>query len=86
MCSMNDVKVYSAPHCKACDIAKRYLRENGVQYEEIDVSEDADACEELLKLTGSLQLPVIQRGEGFVIGYSRRRIDELLAEPCDTAT
>lgn len=80
MCSGSDVKVYSAPHCKACEIAKDYLREMGIGYEEIDVSQDADACEALLNLTGHLQLPVVQRGDRFVIGFSRRRLDELLEE------
>lgn len=78
MRSVDDVIVYSAPHCKACELVKAYLRENSVSYTEIDISQDAQACERLLKMTGRLSIPVVELAGPFVVGFSRRQLDELL--------
>lgn len=80
MRSVDIAKVYSAPHCKACELAKAYLQEKGVSYVEVDVADDAKACEVLLKMTGRLTIPVVEFAGRFVIGFSRRRLDELLEE------
>ncbi len=59
-------------------MVKQYLRDRHVPFEEIDVSNDPEACERLLKLTGCLSIPVVHYGDSFVVGFSRRRLDELL--------
>lgn len=74
----NDVIVYSAPHCKACELVKSYLRDRGVRYEEVDISLDQEAREAMVRMTGQMGVPVAQLGDRFVIGFSRRRLDELL--------
>lgn len=72
-----NVRVYSAPHCKACELAKAYLQEKGVSYVEVDVAQDPEA---LLRMTGRLSIPVVEIGGRFVIGFSRRQLDQLLQE------
>jgi glutaredoxin len=39
----NKVIVYSTPQCANCDVAKRRLEANGIPYETIDISIDAEA-------------------------------------------
>ncbi len=59
-------------------MVKQYLREKGAPFEEIDISDNHQACTELLELTGRMSIPVIRFGDSYVIGFSRQRIDLLL--------
>ncbi len=42
------VKVYSTPTCAYCFTLKEYLKENGIKFEDIDVSKDQKAVEEIV--------------------------------------
>ena len=35
------IKIYSKPNCVRCEMAKRYLNDKGVKFDEIDVFQDA---------------------------------------------
>lgn len=49
---MADIVIYRTEYCPYCDMAKRLFDEIGVTYEQIDVTNDAEARAELLKRTG----------------------------------
>ena len=64
--------------CPYCVIAKEYLKEKGFEYEDLDVSSDQKALEELQSKTNALSVPVIDIDGEIIIGFDRNRINALL--------
>lgn len=52
------ITVYSKPNCQACNATKTWFTRNGLEFKEIDVTED-EAAEQLCKKLGYLELPVV---------------------------
>lgn len=72
------VKVYSTPTCPYCIKVKEYLSSKGVSFENIDVSRDQSAVDEMVKLTGQMGVPVITVGNDVVAGFDQPKLDSLL--------
>lgn len=72
------VKVYSTPTCPYCIRAKEYLSSKGVEFHNIDVSQDQAAAEEMVKLSGQMGVPVIVIGEEVITGFDKARIERLI--------
>lgn len=49
---MAEVKVYRTTYCGYCDMAKRFLKQLDVPFEEIDVTTDGEMRAKLIELTG----------------------------------
>jgi glutaredoxin-like YruB-family protein len=75
---MKKVKIYTAPGCPFCVLAKEYLKEKGVEFEEIDVSKDEKGIQEIIEKTGQMGVPVIEINGEIVIGFDKERINQLL--------
>ena len=74
------VKVYSFEGCPWCTKVENYLKAHGVEYEVRDIELSAEAREECQKISGDLAVPVTTiDGVKFVLGFDKRKIDELLA-------
>ncbi|HHY68705.1 MAG TPA: glutaredoxin domain-containing protein [Bacillota bacterium] len=73
-----EVIVYSTPTCPWCTRAKQYLKQLGVEFEEKDVSVDVQAAKEMVELTKQMGVPVIVIDGNPVIGFDKRKIDQLL--------
>ena len=52
------ITVYSKPNCMQCEMSKRYLKDKGIEFKEINVFEDADSLE-MLRSAGLTQMPVV---------------------------
>jgi S1-C subfamily serine protease len=50
----------------------------GVKYQEVDVSRDRAAAQEMVNLTGQMGVPVIVIGGESIVGFDRQRITELI--------
>lgn len=76
------VIIYSTTWCAFCKTEKQYLDKLGVAYVEKDVEEDKAAYEELMqKIGGNFQgVPVSDIAGSIVLGFDRRKIDEILQE------
>ena len=72
------VKVYTSPTCQSCKSIEEYLSSHGVEYEEVDVTKDKKALEELIEKTGKMLTPDIQIGDEIVTGFDKPKIDQLL--------
>jgi glutaredoxin len=59
-------------------VTKEFLSSKGVAYREVNVAEDLEGREELLRRTGQLAVPVTVIGEEVVVGFNRPRLVELL--------
>ncbi|MBO4779271.1 MAG: glutathione S-transferase N-terminal domain-containing protein [Selenomonadaceae bacterium] len=74
------VKIYSFVGCPWCDKVKKYLQARGIEYEVRDIEESEEFAKECLKISGDLTVPVTTiDGKNFVLGFDKRKIDELLA-------
>jgi mycoredoxin len=49
--------VYSAPWCRECRVAKNWLAQNNISYQEIDIDETPGAAEEVIRRTGKRAIP-----------------------------
>ena len=49
--------VYSAPWCRDCHIAKRWLAQNNIAFDEINIDETPEAARELVRRTGKRAIP-----------------------------
>ena len=74
---MSKVVVYTSNTCPYCTMAKDYLNEKGVEFEEKNVQNDAAARDELISM-GYTGVPVLVIGEDEIVGFDRARIDGAL--------
>lgn len=74
---MNKVTVYTSSTCPYCTMAKDYLKEKGVEFEEKNVQIDKEARSELMS-KGYTGVPVICIGEEEIVGFDKARLDNAL--------
>jgi glutaredoxin-like YruB-family protein len=74
-----EIKIYTTPTCGYCHQAKSFLNELGVKYIEYDVSQDRQAANEMVNLTGQMGVPVIVVDDQVIIGFDRPRLQQLIA-------
>jgi len=72
------IKVFVTPVCPYCVTLKEFLKMNNIEFEEIDVSKDEKAKEELVKKTGRMEVPVIEIDGEIVVGFDKEKICKLL--------
>ncbi len=72
------VIVFSTPTCTYCNAAKRYFREKGIRFNDIDVTRDPAAARDMVRRSGQQGVPVIDIGGRIVVGFNRPVIDQLL--------
>jgi glutaredoxin-like YruB-family protein len=70
--------VFSTPTCPHCNSAKRYLRERGIPFRDVDVSRDPVAARDMVRRSGQQGVPVIDINGRIVIGFNRVEVDRLL--------
>jgi len=75
---MTDVTVYTTPTCPWCTRMKSYLNEKGIEYQEIDVAANYDGARKMVDLTGQRSVPVLVKGERFVVGFNSEEVDRIL--------
>ncbi|MEV7962362.1 glutaredoxin family protein [Oerskovia paurometabola] len=73
------VTVYTQPACQPCLATKRLLTKRGVEFTEIDVTQDAEA-RELVRSLGYLEAPVVIAGDTHWSGYRPDQIHALTKE------
>jgi glutaredoxin len=59
-------------------MAKTYLDEQGVKYQDLDVTEDAASRDEMIQKSGQMGVPVITLNGELVIGFNKERLEDLL--------
>ena len=68
------IKIYTKSYCGFCHAAKGLLTKRGLDYEEIEVTHDAEKEKEMRKLSGRTTVPQV-----FIDGKSIGGYQELLA-------
>lgn len=72
------VLVFSTPTCSFCSLAKKYFREKGVKFTDIDVSRDQAAAHDMVRRSGQMGVPVIDIGGRIIVGFDKPKINSLL--------
>ena len=72
------VVVFSTPTCSFCNLAKKYFREKGIKFTDVDVTRDQSAARDMLRRSGQSGVPVIDIGGKIVVGFDRPKINSLL--------
>lgn len=73
-----NITLYSTPTCVYCNTLKQYFTEKNIKFEEIDVSKDEKALGKMVSISGQMGVPVLDIDGNIVIGFDKRKIDELL--------
>ncbi|MFC1643817.1 glutaredoxin family protein [Candidatus Omnitrophota bacterium] len=73
------VMVYSTPTCPHCLKVKQFLKDSGVEFEEIDVSADQGKVQEMVEKSGQMGVPVLEIGGDIIVGFDKDKILQALA-------
>jgi len=72
------IKVYSTPTCPYCVTLKNFLKENNIQFEDIDVSQNEVVAKEMIEKSGQMGVPVVDIDGEMIVGFDQERIKKLL--------
>lgn len=72
------VKVYSTSTCPYCTMAKSFLKEKNVSFEDIDVGKDRNGLMEMKQKSGQLGVPVLDIGGEIIVGFDKAAIENAL--------
>lgn len=68
------MKLYTSPSCPVCRVLKEYLTTKGVEFEEIDITQNQEERESLEILT----LPQLKAGTDTVISFNKIEVDKFI--------
>lgn len=72
------IKIYSTQQCPYCVMAKDYFKSKGVEYQDVDVSSDEKARDEMIQKSHQMGVPVIDIDGKIIVGFNRSEIDKTL--------
>ena len=72
------VKIYSTPTCPYCRQAKQFLKENNIDFEDIDVSANQAAAQEMIQKSGQMGVPVLDIDGQIITGFDKQTISNAL--------
>lgn len=75
------IRIYTTRTCGDCMIAKKYLSKIGVPFEEVDIGDDPEAAEYVMKVNGGKRsVPTLEYGSEAVSlsKFDRSRLDDFL--------
>lgn len=75
---MPRIRLFTTPICPYCFSLKRFLEEKGIEVEEIDVTKNEVAMEEMINATQQTTVPVLDIDGEFIVGFDREKICKLL--------
>ncbi|MGB9847818.1 MAG: glutaredoxin family protein [Minisyncoccia bacterium] len=74
------IKIYSTPTCPYCHLAKEFLKAMNVEFEDVDVSQDEAAAQEMIEKSGQMGVPVIDIDGEIIVGFNRAELERILKE------
>ncbi len=72
------VTIYSTPTCPYCVMAKEFLDEHKIKYEDLDVAENEHAREEMVKISEQMGVPVITVDRKVIVGFDKEKLKKAL--------
>ncbi|MBL7156224.1 MAG: NrdH-redoxin [Candidatus Pacebacteria bacterium] len=75
---MSKVRVFSTEFCPYCVTLKQYLKDSNIEFEDINVSIDKQAADEMIQKSGQMGVPVTEIDGQIVVGFDKEKISKLL--------
>jgi len=72
------VKIYSTATCPYCTMAKEFLKEKNIAYENFDVGQDKEAMKTMKEKSGQFGVPVIDIDGKIIVGFDKEEISKTL--------
>ncbi|MCK5615715.1 glutaredoxin family protein [Candidatus Pacearchaeota archaeon] len=72
------VIVYSTDACPWCHKAKDFLKEKGIEFEDVNVGTDQARAQEMVEKSGQTGVPVIIVGDKVMVGFNKPELMKLL--------
>jgi glutaredoxin 3 len=73
-----EVKIYTTPTCPYCKMAKKFLDDNGIKYQEFDIVQDKAARKEMKDKCNSFSVPTICIDNEVLIGFDEAQLKQEL--------
>lgn len=73
------ITVYAKPACVQCNATYKALEKQGIEFEKVDITADAEARDYVMSL-GYLQAPVVVAGSEHWAGFRPERIKALVKD------
>ena len=75
---MDKVKIHTTNTCPYCDMAKDYMKEKKIKYDEINVESDESAAKDMIEKSGQMGVPVLDINGKIIIGFDKEKIEKAL--------
>jgi glutaredoxin 3 len=72
------VKVYTTSSCPYCTMAKDFLKENKVKFEEVNLENNEKAIKEMIEKSGQTGVPVLDINGKVIVGFNVPEIKKAL--------
>ena len=70
--------VYSKPACVQCDMTKKMLDKNGIEYTVVDITQDIQAYDKIVAM-GFMSVPVVITNDDAWAGFQPEKINSIAA-------
>ena len=64
-----NIIIYTLPDCPFCKAAKEDLQKRGIEYQEVDITQNPEAEEKVVQIAGKRVVPVILESEKVTVGF-----------------
>ena len=72
------VTVYSTPSCSWCNVLKNHLKASNIRYTEVDVSQNQEAADQMVRRSGQRGVPQTDIDGQIVVGFDKNNINSPL--------
>ncbi|MBU3911324.1 MAG: glutathione S-transferase N-terminal domain-containing protein [Candidatus Omnitrophica bacterium] len=72
------VKIYSTSTCPYCTMAKDFLKNNNIVFEDVNVGTDQAAAKEMVDKSGQMSVPVLDIDGEVIVGFDKEAITKAL--------
>lgn len=72
------ITVYSTPTCPYCIRTKKFLEDNNIAFEDIDVSENQEKAQKMIARSGQMGVPVVDIDGQIIVGFDKDKIKKAL--------
>lgn len=72
------ILIYSTSSCPYCDMAKEFLKEHNIEFEDVNVQEDKEKAKEMVEKSGQMGVPVIDVDGEIIVGFDKEKLKRLL--------
>lgn len=75
-----DITVYTTTQCPYCTMLKGFLSENNIPFKEVNVENNPEQMEKVVKQTGQMGVPQTEIDGQWVIGFDPESIKQVIEQ------